>query len=307
MNFTLTNIDKFVEQLIRINDTNLSDLFEQYYYFETKEKTNIYNQLIINLNSDFRFDNITAEEKQKYRDCFSFLTSEIKRAKTNYQTVYNNQIKKINDNLMENKQRITNALININNYNNDIATLNNKKISKWKNNILKFITFSFWDWNRNITVEQETIQTYITNNTKAIPTFQSTIDNNEEELATITNQLLKDNEKLDNSIEELKNLEQEFENRIVPITNNIITCEIAEEAKETIDYQKVEEELETLTIKRSNSYDDETDEDFESNSNSDSDNDENYPETLNPFADNYHSPDSEPITFTKKVMNLLGM
>ncbi|WJG70677.1 hypothetical protein [Spiroplasma ixodetis] len=77
-----------------------------------------------------------------YNDIFDFWENNKKNTQNHYQFL-NKKIK-----TLESLKKLENNFIN--SINNLSKKLNNKKISKWKNNFLKIITFGFWDWNKKI-------------------------------------------------------------------------------------------------------------------------------------------------------------
>lgn len=129
----LVNINKFIKTL-NTNNINSIDLMQQYYYHEIRENIEIYNELIEKLDNIFSLFNITIEEEQKYNNFFIFLKEEIIKTKKKYQENYKYEIEQIAKILDQNQQTIDNYLVVNNKYSIIIASLNNKKITKWKNN-----------------------------------------------------------------------------------------------------------------------------------------------------------------------------
>lgn len=283
----LVNINKFIKSL-NTNNINSIDLMQQYYYHEIRENIEIYNELIEKLDNIFSLFNITIEQEQKYNNFFIFLKEEIIKTKKKYQENYKYEIEQIAKILDQNQQTINNYLVVNNKYSNIIASLNNKKIRKWKNNFLKIITFGFWDWNKKITVQQEELENYKINNEELIKAKKLENEKLKEEKTTILIEKLKKNMfEITSVLAEVDILEEEFKKMLSEKTNNEPECEIAEEA------------IEVLSKKRSSFCS--QDSGFDSNASSDSE-ESSYPEKLNPFINDDDVSSQSNSIFSKPIL-----
>ncbi|WP_425377313.1 hypothetical protein [Spiroplasma endosymbiont of Aleiodes alternator] len=283
----LVNINKFIKSL-NTNNINSIDLMQQYYYHEIRKNIEIYNELIEKLDNIFSLFNITIEQEQKYNNFFIFLKEEIIKTKKKYQENYKYEIEQIAKILDQNQQTIDNYLVVNNKYSIIIASLNNKKITKWKNNFLKIITFGFWDWNKKITVQQEELENYKINNEELIKGKELENEKLKQEKTTILIEKLKKNMfEITSVLAEVDILEKEFKKMLSEKTNNEPECEIAEEA------------IEVLSKKRSPFCS--QDSGFDSNASRDSE-ESSYPEKLNPFINDDDVSSQSTSIFSKPIL-----
>ncbi|WP_425380920.1 hypothetical protein [Spiroplasma endosymbiont of Polydrusus pterygomalis] len=232
MNTCLININEFIEKISPKDDFKGIDLLEEYYFFEKQANIKIYVELIQKMNNEsFKKIEITKEEKQKYEECLSYFTNEIKKAKESYQKKYVDKNEKHEKLLEKNDQDINNSLRINSNYSKNIKKLEIKKISKWKNTFLKIISLNFFDWNKKIIIQQQRLKHNKLDNDNWIKELNAEKQKYKKIKENIDFQFQKDLLKISNVIADFDLLKAEVNDLVsVKSIEDEIECEIAEEA-----------------------------------------------------------------------------